>query len=171
MAFTFTVEDGSIVPDANSFVSVVEADDILAIDFRKTPEWNALVEEDKQLMLAAATRYLEDNYLWYGRKVEPDQPLAWPRYGMEDKERMCIAPGVIPKELKRAVAQLAVWLRTNDGNEMLDGEGIRRFRSDDIEIEFQDGYYGRTAPEFLSRLLVCFGTGPNDRGFKPITRK
>jgi hypothetical protein len=171
MAFTFTVEDGTIVPGANSYLTVAEADDILALDFRKTPEWNALTEADKELMLSAATLYLEDNYLWLGSRVAADQPLAWPRFGMKDKEFNCIAPGIIPRELKRATAQLAVWLRTNDGNEAMDNEGIRRFRSDDLEIEWQDGYYGRTAPEFLSRLLVCFGYGPNDRGFKPITRK
>lgn len=171
MAFTFIVEDGSIVPGANSFVSVAEADAILEVDFRKSPAWNALEQEDKEKMLVSATFYLEDNYQWHGQKVEADQPLSWPRTGMRDKEGMCIAPGVIPKEIKRATAYLAVWLRDNDGDEALNSNGIKRFRSEEVEIEWQANFEGRTAPEFLSRLLICFGYGPNDRGFKKIVRK
>lgn len=172
MAFAFIVEDGTIVANANSYLTVAEADDILAIDFRQNAIWSALSEPDKELMLASATRYLDDNYQWFGKQTEPRvQPIKWPRTGMRDAEGNYIGINVIPGELKRATAQLAVWLRTNDGNDQLDSAGVRRFRSEEVEIEWQDGYYGRVAPEFLSRLLICFGYGPNDRGFKPIVRK
>jgi len=172
MAFAFIVEDGTIVPNANSFVSVEDADDILAIDFRQNAIWTLLDQTDKELSLAAATRYLDENYQWFGCQVEPRvQSLSWPRKGMRDKEGNCIAEGVIPEELKNATCYLAVWLRTNNGQEAMDSEGIKRFRSEELEIEFQAGFGGRVAPEFLSRLLICFGWGPNDRGFKPIIRK
>lgn len=172
MAFTFTVEDGTIVAGANSFVSVEEADDIILLDFRLQAVWSILDLPTKELLLAQATRYLNDNYQWFGRRTEPQtQPLKWPRTGMKDCEGNCIGPNVIPSELKSATAQLGVWLRTNDPNEKMEAEGVKRFRSEEMEIEWQAGYWGRYAPEFLSKLLICFGWGPNDRGFKPITRK
>lgn len=172
MAFTFIVEDGTIVANANSYLTVAEADDILVLNFQQNAIWSALDETDKELMLASSTRYLDDNYQWFGQRTEPGvQPLKWPRINMVDCEGNCIGANVIPGELKRAAAQLSVWLRSNDGNGQMDGAGVRRFRSEEVEIEWQDGYYGRVAPEFLSRLLICFGYGPNDRGFKPIIRK
>jgi len=172
MAFTFIVEDGTIVANANSYVSVEEADDTLEIDFRLNGIWSEFDQATKELKLAQATRYLDDNYQWFGRRTEPSvQPLKWPRCGMRDCEGNCIGPNVMPSELKRATAQLAVWLHSNDGNETMEAQGVKRFRSEEMEIEWQEGYWGRSAPEFLSRLLICFGWGPNDRGFKPILRK
>lgn len=177
MAFTFTVEDGTIVAGANSYLSLADAKAILEVDFRAYPIWNALPDDEtKQKMLVMATMYLEDNWHWFGRRTGPlltppvAQPLKWPRTGMKDCEGNCIAENVIPSEVKRAVAQLAIWLRENDGNEQLESEGIKRFRSDEVEIEWQDGYSGRVAPEFASKLLKCLGYGPNDRGFKPIVK-
>lgn len=171
MAFTFLVEDGTIVPGANSYVTVEEADSFLEVDFRQWPIWEPLEVEDKQKMLALATRYLDQNYQWFGKKVEQDQPLEWPRRGALYCDRTCVAQTVIPTEVKNATMLLAVWLRTNDGEEQLNSPGVRRFRSEEIEIEWQDSFEGRAGPEFLSKLLICFGYGPNDRGFKPIIRK
>lgn len=171
MAFTFTVEDGSNVPGANSYVTVAEANDILAIDNDDIALWEALDEAGRELALAKATRYLDDNYVWYGHKTYRDQFLKWPRRGMRDEEGHCIADMIIPIELKRATARLSMWLKRNDGDSMMNVEGLKRFRSDDVEIEWQAGASVPKGPDFLSKLLLVFGTGPNDRGFKPILRK
>jgi hypothetical protein len=171
MAFTFLVEDGTGLAAANSYTSVAEADDILAIDNDGIALWDALDDPAKELALAKATRYLDDNYQWFGRKSTAIQALKWPRHGMRDSENMCIADGVIPIEIKRAIARLAVWLIKNNGDDAMNMEGIKSFRSDDVEIEWQAGASTLKAPDFLSRLLITFGWGPNDRGFKPIIRK
>lgn len=171
MAITLIVEDGSIVPDANSYLSVEEATTILSVDFRKAPEWEALTDAEKELMLTSATRYLDDNYQWYGRRVSAEQPLLWPRLGMRDCEKQCLSSTTIPSEVKKAVAYLALWLRKNDGEEVMNSDGVKRFRSEEVEIEWQEGFMGRKAPEFLAKFLICLGLGPNDRGFKPIIRK
>lgn len=177
MAFTFIVEDGTIVAGANSYISLVEAMAYLEVDARALAIWEALPDDtDREKLLVLATRYLDENWQWFGRRTGPclDPPevqkLKWPRMGMRDSEGMCIASNVIPDELKAATAQLAVWLKSNDGNESMEMESIKRFRSDEVEIEWQDGFDGRTAPEFLTKLLRCFGYGPNDRGFKPIIK-
>lgn len=177
MAVTLVVEDGSIVDGANTYISLADVAAILDVDMRKSVAWAAVPDEaTKNQLIAMATRYLEENYIWYGFKVMntddtiDSQPLSWPRSGMYDAEGVAIATTVIPEELKKAVAYLALWLYTNDGDAELLNESVKRFRSDEVEIEWQDGYQGKKAPEFLSKLLRPFGLGPNDRGFKPIRR-
>lgn len=171
MAFTFIVEDGTIVANANSYLTVEEATAILEIDDSQFAIWDALTTEEKQKALVRATLYLDDFYQWYGRRTDPTQSLKWPRSCMKDCEGNAIGENVMPVELKRATTYLAMWMRTNNAAEQMDSVGVRRFRSEEVEIEWQDGYYGQTAPSFLTRYLICFGLGPGDRGFKPIIRK
>lgn len=177
MAFTFIVEDGTIVLNANSYASLADADNFLIADAKTYAVWTGLADDTaREMQLVMATSYLDDNYQWFGHKTGPgltppeDQVLKWPRRGMVDCEGTCISDSVIPRELKKACVLLAVWLLSNDGNETMEAEQIKRFRSDEVEIEFQDGYSGRLAPAFLTKLLRCFGYGPNDRGFKHIVK-
>ncbi|MBS3648862.1 hypothetical protein KEU06_09610 [Pseudaminobacter sp. 19-2017] len=163
------VEDGSIVAGANTYVDVPWADAYLAIDPHAGPIWAGFDDERKTMLLAYATRWIDENVIWYGRKVEKDQPLAWPRHGMHDGEYP-VASTIIPEALKRAVALAAVFLHQENPTELAEAVGIKRFRNDTIEIEFQDGVTQKATPDWLSRLLRVFGTGPGDRGFKPITR-
>ena len=170
MAFNFIVEDGSGVAGANSYVTVEEATDILIPNFRDSAVWDQLDTDQREKLLVLATSYIDENYFFHGSKADRNQSLRWPRKGMRDNENMCLADCIIPIELKKAVARLSVWTFANDPDEALNARGIKRFRSDDLEIEFQSGFEGQFAPDFLRKLLGTFGYGPNDRGFKPITR-
>ncbi|RUW56737.1 DnaT-like ssDNA-binding protein [Mesorhizobium sp. M8A.F.Ca.ET.021.01.1.1] len=171
MPITLIVEDGTIVVNANTYVSLEEATAYLEIDPRFGPLWTGMPDDEKRKqMLVFATRWLDENYQWYGRQVEKTQALRWPRYGMNDGE-YCVPSCVIPTALKHAVAMVAVWLFVTDPEEASNSVGIKRFRNDTIEIEWQDNFSGQSAaPKWLSRLLRVFGVGPGDRGFKPIVR-
>lgn len=171
MAITLIVEDGSGLPNANSYLSIEEADEFLSVDFHKSQAWVEFDDDTKALLIANATRYLDDNYQFYGKRATKTQALEWPRHGARDCDQDCISSAIVPKEVKRAAAYLAVWLHGNDGESALNNGGVKRFRSDDIEIEWQDGATVNKGPAFLSKLLICLGLGPNDRGFKPIIRK
>jgi hypothetical protein len=184
MALTIVVEDGTIVAGANSYLSVAEADAILEVDFRQWKVWDAQDADMKVQLLLMATRWLDENMEWNGsvtQPADPDadppvvaQPLDWPRKYMKDCAGNCLADSLIPDELKKATAYLAVWLFSNDSDEILAQVGIKRFRNDTIEIEWQDAFTGTSAtlqPPFLKRLLGCLGIGPGELGFKPIIRK
>lgn len=182
MALTLVVEDGSIVTGANAYLDATEADAILEVDFRLWPIWNALTADEKAQRLIMSTRFLDKNFIWFGLRVQPAdpdatppvvaQPLQWPRKGMRDCEGNCIPETLIPDDLKEAVAYFAVWLHGNDPDEAFDQAGIKRFRNDTVEIEWQDNFSGQSGfPAFLTRLLQCFGTAPGERGFRPIIRK
>jgi hypothetical protein len=66
MTFAFTVEDGSIVPSANSYVTVQEADDYIIQNIHAYPAWESLDLVQKQYLLAWATRYLDRRARWNG---------------------------------------------------------------------------------------------------------
>jgi hypothetical protein len=169
MAVELVVEDGTIVPGANTYVSLAEATALISIDPHLAPIWDVMEEDDQNQMLAYASRWIDENHIWYGRPVSMDQPMRWPRCGMHDGE-FWVPSTVIPEALRKAVAYAAVWLRANNPTDAAEAVGIKRFRNDTIEIEWQDGASQGTVPVWMARLLRVFGTGPGDRGFKPITR-
>lgn len=177
MAVVVIVEDGSIVENANSYISVEFADEYLSLDPRLGPAWDALTSAEdadpdpqlKEKMVIFATRWLDENFIWHGKRVSSEQSLAWPRKGMFDGEYP-VPETTIPLLLKRATAQVAVWLYANDPNGSDETLGVKRFRNEEIEIEWQDSFNQTSVPVWLLRLLRVFGYGPGDRGFKPITR-
>lgn len=171
MPFELIVEDGSIVEGANSYVGLDEADRYLDIDPRGGPKWAGLEEEERERLLAYATRYIDENYIFAGRPTTREQELKWPRRGMTDIDGYHVADAVIPRELRHATAQLAVWLDANDPAGQGSETGIKRFRNEEVEMEWQDGHEFRELPNHVTRLLAAFGTGPGQRGQRRIIRK
>lgn len=170
MPVTLIVEDGSIVSGANSYVSRADATSYLEIDPRAGPVWAALDDSVKDQMLAFATRWIDENHIWFGRRVREDQPLDWPRCGMHDGEYP-VASTLIPVQLKNATALAAVWLSAVDPEEASQQAGIKRFRNDTIEIEWQDNFSGQaTVPAWMPTLLSAFAQRLGARGFKPIKK-
>lgn len=104
MAITITVEDGTGVADANSYVSIADARTYAANRGVTLPADNDAVAA----MLIKATDYLEAQACKYqGQKTNCDYALQWPRSGVV----ICcveIANNVIPKQLKDAQSALVV---------------------------------------------------------------
>lgn len=100
------VEDGSIVPNANSYVALVEADDYFRV--RNNQVWSSLDNATKESLLIQATDYIELRFgrRFLGQKKQDNQPLSFPR-----KEVAYISP--IPEALKRACFEYAI--RANNG--------------------------------------------------------
>lgn len=106
----FTVEDGSVVPGANSYASV-EFADAYATD-RGYTDWLALPEADKQVALVRATDYLDRNYTFLGFEYDPSQPLEWPRGGITDENGLYFDK--MPTQVLRATVEYARRLATTD---------------------------------------------------------
>lgn len=103
------VETGAGLADANSYLSVDQADAYhLARDNRR---WNAAGPDDKQAALIRATQYLDVAYLFAGTPTSITQALAWPRGGAL----------VVPPLVLAAAAELA--LRALDGPLLPDTTG------------------------------------------------
>ncbi len=78
------VEDGTGTAGAQSYASVAVADTYHA-DFGNE-SWDNYGEQEKEIALREATRYIDAVYEFVGEKKFYNQPLQWPRYGYADYE-------------------------------------------------------------------------------------
>ena len=77
MAATFVVEDGSGKSDANSYVSIANANQYHENTTAST-DWSGASQANKERALRLGTQYVEARYshLWRGNKASSDQALA-----------------------------------------------------------------------------------------------
>jgi len=77
------VEDGSGLPDADSYTSVTLADTYHGARGNQT--WITATNDQKNAALVRACDYLERGYgsLWPGARISAMQRLSFPRYGID----------------------------------------------------------------------------------------
>ena len=159
MAFAFVVEDGTGHLDANSYVSVEDANDALYADIDNFPKWDALTDENKQRYLVWATRYLDERLRWRGeRKIDalgrPISALRFPRWGLHDRDGVRLCSTSIPPQLQRAVAYMAVNRLINKPLPIgISTAGLKRFRLDPMEVELSDTYQEKAIPDDIRAML------------------
>lgn len=167
MPAEFVVEDGSGKTNANSYVSVADADQYHLN--RANSEWAALSETLRQSYLVRATDYVDQRFgeRWVGLRGSDTQALDWPRSCVVGVE-----PDAIPVKLMYAVCEYA--FRCKDGalapDPKLDEAGVAMvtigMKAGPIEKRFQSAA-GSSAPAtvhlirpypaadmYLSRLVV-----------------
>lgn len=112
MSLVLNAEAKSI--SANSYVSVAEADAIIAARLY-VATWTAATSGDKAAALVWATRLLDRTMDWNGSRRTVLQALAWPRTGVY------IAPDagwydydLVPDPIKEATTELALLLLQQD---------------------------------------------------------
>lgn len=156
MAFSFVVEDGTGLPNANSYVSLEEADDILITNIHNA-SWNALTDTQKEHLLAWATSLLDAKADWNGQKSYPSSALRWPRKYVVDRDNVPIPANIIPLQLKQATAQYARFLVDADRTSEQETDGLTKIVVDVIELEFDSSYRLATVPSYIDDLLYGIG--------------
>lgn len=155
----FVVENGSGLPDANSYVSVIEADAYHAD--RGNTAWTG-ADAVKQTALVRATDYIEQIYSerWQGAPMSMSQALVWPRGGVANTPS-----DIVPVRLKQAVCQLALEAVSGiDLNPTLD-RAVKKEKVGPLETEYMDNAsVGEVRPAIdgLLRALLR-GVGLNGR--------
>ena len=149
------VEDGSCVPDANSYVSLDYADTYLRNTGRA--DWFNKTEDERKSLLINATAYIDRTYSkvgWKGmKKYHRNQPLCFPRVELYDKDGDEVLD--IPEELKQAVCE-AGFINTTVSSlfDVKDSAGtVKRQKVDVLEVE----YYSQadsTSGNYVSRFTV-----------------
>ena len=104
------VEDGSGVPNANSYTSVAAADAYFLI--RENPAaWTGATTDAKEEALRMSTAYLTEQFgnRWRGVIDSDTQGLDWPRGGVVDGDTgLTYDNDEMPKRLLSATAEVAV---------------------------------------------------------------
>lgn len=110
------VEDGTGLANADSYISVADADDYH--DLLGNTSWTG-ADATKEHALRKATQYIQQVYFdrWDGYRKTSAQALDWPREDVQIKGLRFVeyvASTTIPQEVKNACASLALRALTDD---------------------------------------------------------
>ena len=156
------VEDGSIVADANSYVTYDYALAYHAL--RGNSAWAAGSELNQQYAIIRATQAIDSIYKgkWKGTPTEyGTQELEWPRQDV-DVNGVELDDDLIPAALKKAVCEAALreLAEANSMTPDLDRGGeIKRVKADTVEVEYMDGANSTTTFTAIDGLLADLVTG------------
>ena len=100
-------EDGTGLPNANSYANVADADAYHA-DHLYATTWTSATTTNKEKALAMATRFIDQSFQFNGLKLKPTQSLQWPRVRADDPDIGLDFPSdALPPDLVRACCELA----------------------------------------------------------------
>lgn len=116
MAATFIVEDGSGKADANSYITVADADAYVENHGTETA-WIGATQAAKEKALRLATQYIDLKFNFKGTRNSETQALLWPRFNVYDNDGYNVDYDAIPQKLKDAVVEAA--LRVIAGDDLL----------------------------------------------------
>lgn len=169
MAFQFVVETGEGDPDANSYCTVEFADDYSEMNIQRSAEWLALEEEDKQRLLARASKNLDIRFKWNGTRVDSDSGLKWPRAGVYDEDGFIIPDDVIPGILQEATAEFAMYLMSDDWTAPRSEDQFKELKVDVIDIKFDTNFRRSYIPPTIVAMLADLGE--SNSGSRPQFKK
>lgn len=129
-------EDGTGLSTANSYASLLEANDYFATHPYYSDNWAALGDPEKEAFLISASVALDSLVTWRGRILSSAQALGWPRVGVVDDENRLYASNFVPQRVKNAMFELAMHLSRGDPYAASSSAGIEKLKIDVIELQF-----------------------------------
>lgn len=170
MAFIFVVEDGSADPDANSYADQDFAIDYITSNVNQGEAFLAADDETQQYHLVRASRYLDQTVVWYGKRVDRESGLRWPRAGVYDQDGFEIPDDEIPIDLQYATCELATYLANGDDYTNPQGiQGFKQIEVDVINLRMNDDYVRQSIPTTIIDMVSALGAVQS--GIKPQFRK
>lgn len=164
------VEDGTGKADAESYVSVTEAEQYASLYGHA--DFGAAVEADQEAALRRATRALDALYgsRFPGAKLNGRaQALQWPRSDAYDADDEKIASDEIPTEVVSATVEFAVRELAEPGATMPDlerGGAIRSLKAGSVSIEYAGNATARTVYSIVDGILGTLLTARNMAAFQ-----
>lgn len=174
MPITVTVEDGTGLANANSYVSVAEADAFHVSNFHTATAWAALTADQKAAAVITATRILDQQWIWNGGKASTTQALQWPRVLAPDPDFQTAAvypynqtlslsqylpSNAVPPAIKRATCDFASAIAAKNFEKAPQGEGISSFSLDGMmSVSFDLATRPDFVPEWIQSELSKYGS-------------
>ncbi len=168
MPLILIAETGAGIAGANSYATVAEADSYHEGRLHASA-WTAAIQATKEAALVMATRFLDGNVEWLGRRIDIDQALAWPRQGAI-WDGHAVPCDLLPRPVKNAASELARLLIGADLQADQDADNISSLNlgQSALVVEFKDSSRTRRIPLVIGELLQGLGatrsgTGINTR--------
>jgi hypothetical protein len=140
MALTLIKEDGTGLPDANSYADAADGDAYHEGHLYATA-WTAAVTGDKEKALVMATRLIDSQYRFLGFRAHETQGLQWPRRAGHQGRAIVggtwngetrlwcvdewVEVNVVPRAVRDATCEMARELLLADRTAAPTGEGIQ----------------------------------------------
>lgn len=166
---TLVVETGAGLSNANSYVTVAEADSFLETN-KYAAAWADYDEEDKGNLLIYSTLLLDQYMDWFGTKTVEASALRWPRSGVFTIDGAEIADDEIPVNLKRAVSEFAFLQYSNNRTSERSDFGIDELKVDVIELKFNKSDVKPVFPDSVLAWLRGLGYPAQGRGVAKVSR-
>lgn len=166
---SIVVEDGTGLANANSYVSVADADAYHSA--RGNSAWtesSTSPDQGKTAALIRATTFIDGHYRgrWPGTPLNGrDQALAWPRENATDAEGNDVASDEVPREIIATTCEAALRELQSPGSLQPDlerGGAIRRLKAGSVEVEYADNALNTTTLTLIDDILsglITTGSG------------
>jgi hypothetical protein len=112
----FVVEDGTAKPDSTSYATTSQ---FVQYWLNRGTDYSSNSTTEIKQWLNKATEYIDLNYNFEGSRVDEDQALKWPRYGVIDKDGIEIEDDVIPEDIIDAACYLAAQVQNGTLQEII----------------------------------------------------
>ena len=149
------VELGTGSATAESYISVADASTYHSN--RGNTAWASLsTDAIREQCLRKATDFMRQAYRsrWQGYKVNEDQALDWPRYGVE-VEGYAVDSDIVPTEVKNACAELALKASSADLNPDLT-QGVLSEQVGSISVTYDKNSPQRTRYAAIDAMLAPY---------------
>jgi hypothetical protein len=160
------VETGSGKPNANSYISLEEANSYFENKRLNSSSWTSTSDANKKIALKMATSVLDHEVQWKGEKRYTAGSLRWPRNWVYDDDGALLSNDYVPSTVREATAEMALWLLGQDRFTNRSGIGLKKLRVDVIELEFDKYDKVDLVPSFIRRMLIEFGDVHTSSGIK-----
>lgn len=146
-----TVEDGTGIAAADSYISLADADLYVQDHYGGGHAWLDFTDDQREGFLRRAAQYLDSHYFkrWKGIRTTTTQALEWPRslalylerprVGIEYATNLYIEEDEIPTKLKEAQVEAAILLSESKKLQpvLAGGESnIKKKKVGPIEVEY-----------------------------------
>ena len=169
MAVTVTVEDGSIVANANSYASIATIDAWVLTNPHDST-WSALTDAQKNGYAVMSCRVLDEQMDWDGWQSDEDQALDLPRSGMIDKNGNFIDNDEIPTEVINAQCELARLLAIGDRTADNGMAGFKQIEVGTINLVVDKADRASVMADAVWNILRWFGSKTVSKGTSSVYR-
>ena len=174
---TITVEDGTGIANANSYITLVYFTDYCSDLGLTTSDSNELEDEDEESLQKAMLRSMAfiDSHDFKGYKADDDYSLEWPRVGVEDRNGYAIDSDEIPTNLKLAQARASYEEYINSGSlqkNLERGDMVTMEKIDVLQFEYDTYAPKTTVFQIIDGYLkgLAKGIGLSADGFADVER-
>jgi hypothetical protein len=151
-------EDGTGKSDANAYANAADGDSYFEGHLYATA-WTSASAGQKEAALVMASRVIDAEYQFQGRRVNESQALQWPRSDCPDPDRSVnLASDKVPAAVVKATCELAKELLLVDRTAAPPGEGILEQQNSDYSATVYSKKDTRPIiPHLVQAMLARFG--------------